>query len=107
MYPFKFHQGWNFRDSSRTNNQKAEFECLFNLLHCSQMVCSFKLAKDKSSWSDGPPAEFYLTFWNGSEHPVVDSSNYALDKGYLSDELGRVIISLISKPVKDISYLMN
>ena len=105
MSPFNLNQGWNSQHCTLSNDQKTRCEGLLTLLDCSQVLRS--MAKNISPGSDGLPVEFYLTFWNDIGQLVIDSFNYAFDKGYLSDEQGRAIISLIPKPGKDARYLKN
>lgn len=65
------------------------------------------MATNKSPGSDGLPVEFFVTFWKEVGQLLVGSFNFAFEKGYLSDEQGRAIISLIPKPGKDVKFLKN
>ena len=103
--PFSFYRGWNHQHSTLSHDQSSLCEGLLSLTECNQALLS--MAKNKSPGSDGLPVEFYHTFWDDIGQLVVNSFNCAFEKGYLSDEQGRAIISLIPKPGKDTRYLKN
>lgn len=103
--PSTFYQGWNYQHVTLSHDHSSHCEGLLSLSECSQVLHS--MAKNKSPGSDGLPVEFYLAFWDDIGQLVVNSFNYAFERGYLSDEQGRAIISLLPKPGKDVRYLKN
>ena len=65
------------------------------------------MANNKSPGSDGFPCEFYKFFWIDISTYVCDSLNYAFDKGELSIDQRRGLITLIPKKDKDRLFLKN
>lgn len=65
------------------------------------------MAESKSPGTDGLLVDFYNTFWDDIGHLVVDSFNYAFDRGHMADAQGRAVVSLVPKPGKDFRYLNN
>ena len=100
-----FYTNWNYQHATLSNDQRLHCEGLLTMPECHQVLLS--MAKNKSPGSDGLPSEFYLTFWDSIGQLVVNSLNHAFAKGYLADEQGRAVISLIPKPGKDTRYLKN
>ena len=55
----------------------------------------------KSPGSDGYTVEFLQFFWKQIGQLIVDSFNYSFEKGCMTEEQRRGIISLIPKEGKD------
>ena len=64
-------------------------------------------SKGKSPGMDGLTAEFYLSFWELLGQELVDSFNYAFEKGEMSISQKRGIITLIPKKDKNRTLLDN
>ena len=75
------------------------------LEECTNAIKSMQ--NDKSPGSDGLSVNFYKKFWNLVGPIVVESLNYGFEKGHLSTEQSRGVISLIAKPGKNIEFLQN
>ena len=65
------------------------------------------LDRNKTTDTDGLPAEFYHFFWPDFCHDLLASYNFASQHGMLSISQRRGIISLISKKSKDKTILGN
>ena len=65
------------------------------------------MSNDKSPGSDGLTVNFYKVFWQNIGNLVVDSLNYGYQRGFLSPEQSRGIITLIPKPDNDPISLVN
>ena len=65
------------------------------------------LKNNKSPGSDGLVAEFYKFFWNNIKDTLLECIKYALEKGELSIEQKRGVITLIPKKDKNRLYLNN
>ena len=63
--------------------------------------------KGKSPGTDGLTAEFYLSFWELSGQELVESFNYAFEKGEMLISQKRDIITLIPKKDKNRTLLDN
>ena len=63
------------------------------------------LPNNKSLGSDGFPIEFYKFFWPDIKETVIESFLYDLQKGKLSIEQRKGVLTLISKKDKDIHRL--
>jgi len=66
-----------------------------------------EMANNKSPGSDGFTVEFYKFFWDDIKELVFASFNQAFNKGELSIEQRRGVISLVPKKGKDNRYLKN
>ncbi len=66
-----------------------------------------ELPNGKSPGSDGLPAEFYKIFWSEIGLMVLESYIYSFEKGELSIDQRRGIITLIPKQEKDLRHLNN
>ena len=73
-------------------------ECLKSLV---------SMANDKAPGTDGLTTNFYKQFWPHIGQMVVDSFNCGFQKGCLSSEQTRGIISLFLKPDKNYLHLSN
>ncbi len=68
-------------------------------MECYKMLC--KMSTGKSPGNDGLTVMFYKTFWNIFGNLVVNSLNYAYNKGELSNSQKQGVITLILKNSKD------
>ena len=78
--------------------------------HISERECADALkqmSNNKTPGLDGFPAEFYKFFWSDLKHIIIDSYNYAYNKGELSLDQKRGIITLIPKKNKDRLFIKN
>ena len=66
-----------------------------------------QMSNNKTPGLDGFPAEFYKFFWSDLKHIILDSYNYAYNKGELSLDQKRGIITLIPKKNKDRLFIKN
>ena len=66
-----------------------------------------ELPNNKSPGSDGFTTEFYKFFWPDIKDYVFSSFEYAFQKGMLSLDQRRAILTLLPKPGKDIRLLKN
>ena len=64
-------------------------------------------SKGKSPGTDVLTAEFYLSFWEMLEQELVDSFNYACEKGEITISQKRGFITLIPKKDKNRTLLDN
>ena len=80
-------------------------EGLLTIEECTKVLSSFN--NDKTPGSDGLTIEFYRFFWNALGAFVVDSFNYAFQRGSLSISQKLGIITLIPKKSKDLEHLKN
>ena len=88
-----------------TENNKDECEGILNMQECTDVVKEMK--QGKSPGSDGYPIEFYTFFWDVIGQVVVDCFNYCFEKGCMTDEQCRGVITLIPKEGKDNKFLKN
>ena len=65
------------------------------------------LPNGKTPGSDGFNTDFYKFFWASIKQPLFESVNYSLEKGELTCEQRRGIITLIPKKDKDTRLLKN
>ena len=111
--------------SSRTNPNDPRFDDFFDssnlpklsspqadscdgLLTKEECYVSLKcFSKGKSTSTDGLTAEVYLSFWELLGQELVDSFNYAFEKGDMSISQKRGIITLIPKKDKNRTLLDN
>ena len=61
----------------------------------------------KSPGSDGITAEFYKIFWQDIKTYLINSINYSFNNHNLTDLQKQVLITLLPKPNKDITFLSN
>lgn len=92
------------------NRKLEEDEFLYcegtlTLDECTQAVKS--KYNDKSPGSDGLSVNFYKKFWDLIGLIVLESLNHGFERGYLSTEQSRGVISLIAKPGKNTEFLHN
>jgi hypothetical protein len=66
-----------------------------------------ELPNNKTPGSDGLPVEFYKMFWGKIQQTVFESIEYAIDKGEMSTDQKRGVLTLIPKQDKDIKSLKN
>ena len=62
---------------------------------------------NKSPGLDGLPVEFYITFWPEICDMLLESYNYSMENGLMSNSQRNGVITLIPKKEKDIFYLKN
>ena len=111
--------------SSRTNPNDPRFDDFFDssnlpklsspqadscdgLLTKEECYVSLKcFSKGKSPSTDGLTAELYLSFWELLGQELVDSFNYAFEKGDMSISQKRGIITLIPKKDNNRTLLDN
>ena len=86
-------------------NQADSCDGLLMKEECYVSLKSF--SKGKSPSTDGLTAEFYLSFWELLGQKLVDSFNYAFEKGEMSFSQKRGIITLIPKKDKNKTLLDN
>ncbi|KAJ8047357.1 hypothetical protein HOLleu_06338 [Holothuria leucospilota] len=72
---------------------------------CYQALVSMK--NDKAPGSDGLSVNFYKTFWNSIGQVVLESLNFGYQRGQLSTEQTRGIVTLILKGNKAATSLQN
>jgi len=94
----KFQLKLSAEDAAHCDNPITENECLKALK---------TLSNNKTPGTDGLSAEFYKFFWLDVKGCVFDSIVYAFDKGEMSIDQRRGIISLSPKKGKDRLYLKN
>ena len=63
--------------------------------------------KNKSPGSDGITTEFYKLYWNDIKTYLINSFNYSLLYGNLTDFQKQGIITLIPKSLKELCFLEN
>ena len=78
---------------------------LLTLHECTDVVKEMK--HGKSPGSDGYPIEFLKYFWDDFGQMIVDCFNYCFERGCMTDEQRRGVITLIPKKGKDINFLKN
>lgn len=71
---------------------------------CTDVIHSFK--KNKTPGNDGISAEFYQYFWSDLNTCMIDSFNFAYNKGELSPSQKQAIITLVDKG-KDREFIEN
>lgn len=86
-------------EQQRSCEGEISFEECYISLH--------SMPTQKSPGSDGLPVEFYNVFWEEIGILMVNSLNYAFQRGFISDEQGRACVTLIPKHSKDPRYLKN
>ena len=95
----------SFNYTKLSIDQQRSCEGLISLEECSRSLHS--MPSQKSPGSDGLPVEFYKIFWDEVGTLVVNSFNYAFQRGFISDEQGRACITLIPKKSKDPRLIKN
>lgn len=69
---------------------------------------ALKLMKaGKSPGSDGIPSEFFRAFWDLVGPLLLAALSHSLDKGFLSPDQRRAVVTLIPKKGRDKRYLSN
>ena len=98
--------GITVNDIPKVKNEDCQTcEGILTLSECSVVVNEMK--NTKSPGSDGYPVEFLKHFWDQVGPIIVDCFNYCFEKGCLTDEQRRGIISLIPKEGKNNLFLKN
>ena len=87
------------------NNSLLDDQCLLTKQECYASLKTF--FQGKSPGTDGLIAEFCLSFWELLGQELVDSFNYAFERGEMSISQKRGIITLISKKDKNRTLLDN
>ena len=59
------------------------------------------MKKNKSPGYDGLPVEFYIVFWKDISDSLIDSYNFSVQSGFLSQSQRNGIITLLPKKEKD------
>ena len=80
-------------------------EGLISLEEYSKIINSFPL--NKVPGNDGLPIEFYKTFWNFLEDPLVECFNASFVQGEMSPSEKQAVITLIEKKDQDRCDLQN
>ena len=88
-----------------TQIQSDKCDIDITLKECSKSLS--ELPNNKSPGSDGFTTEFYKFFWADIGQCVLDSFNYSLINGELSQEQRRGVLTLLPKPHKDLRELKN
>lgn len=65
------------------------------------------LNKNKSPGTDGLTPEFYLTFWEDLKDEFMESIEYSIEHGCLTDQQRTGVITLIPKKDSDRQFLTN
>ena len=99
----RFFDNLNLKTLSENNRKFCEN--LLTIDECKKAIDSLSI--DKSPGSDGFNSNFYKHFWEDIQTLVFDSYVYSFEKGYLSIDQRRGILSLNPKKGKDIRYLKN
>ena len=84
---------------------KEKCEGLLTKEECLQALKD--MSPNKTPGSDGLPAEFYKVFWNNLADYLLNSLNYAYQKGQLSVSQKRGVIKLIPKKDAEPYYVKN
>jgi hypothetical protein len=66
-----------------------------------------EMKSGKTPGSDGYPIECYKVIWDQLGHLLVNCFNYCFDRGWMTDEQRRGVITLIPKEGKDNHELKN
>jgi len=90
---------------SISEQEKKEMDRQINEEECLQAVSDLPI--NKSPGTDGIPTEFYKHFWNEIKDYLLESYRYSFEKGELSIEQKRGLITLIPKGDKDSTLLKN
>ena len=85
--------------------EKSICEGNLTLDECYSSLKYFK--NNKSPGCDGLTIEFYKTFWYCIGHKLVESLNFAKNKGVLSISQRRAVISLLHKKGKPEKHIKN
>ena len=80
-------------------------EGLISIEECTKVLNSFSL--NKVPGNDGLPIEFYKTFWDFLEEPLVKCVNESFVKGKMSPLQLQAVITLIEKKDHDRCDLTN
>jgi hypothetical protein len=86
-------------------NYSNACEGLLTLQECAVVLKEMK--NGKTPGSDGYPIEFFKVFWDQLGHLLVNCFNYCFDRGCMTDEQRRGVITLIPKEGKDNQELNN
>ena len=65
------------------------------------------MESDKTSGTDGLPAEFYKVFWKDISHFLISALNFAFDSDCLSVTQRRGVIKLIPKKDAELYFIKN
>lgn len=77
-------------------------------LSVEELECSLRVMKNgKAPGCDGLPPEFYKKFWNSLGPLLLDSFLCSLEKGTLTPDQRRGVISLIPKKGRDKAHITN
>ena len=88
-----------------SSNDQSICEGPITELECA--VALKEMSNNKTPGLDGFPAEFYKFFWSDLKQILVDSFNYAFEKGELSLDQKRGLITLIPKKNKNRLLIKN
>jgi exonuclease III len=93
-------------ETKKLNETQKEF-CDKPILQDEILKSIKKLSNCKTPGSDGLPAEWYKLFWSDIKDILTESIQYSFEKGELSVEQKRGIITLIPKKSKNRLHLKN
>ena len=86
-------------------DEKDSLEHPFSKQELYDVVLSMK--KNKTPGYDGLPIEFYITFWSDICDMLLNSYNFSMSNGMLSQSQRNGIITLLPKKGKDPLYIKN
>ena len=98
FFPKNFTEGLDEQSKNECEGLLTDVECLESLK---------TMASNKSSGSDGLPAEFYKAFWDYVKPFLLNALNCSYTNGHLSITQRRGLITLVPKKNKPANLLKN
>ena len=95
----------NIEIAKLSENDKLSLEQPISKNEIYDTIISMKL--NKTPGLDGLPVEFYITFWTDISDMLLDSINFSMKNGIMSNSQRNGIITLLPKKDKDSYYLRN